>query len=312
VSTAPPVDVPPARRALDSRQVALMRAAGVASVSVASLLIAFKTWAWLATDSVSLLGSLADSLLDLIASLITFFAVRVAVEPPDREHRFGHGKSEAIAGLLQSMIVSASALYVAAQAVQRLLAPSQVEAPGLGMGVIGVSLLLTGALVSFQRYVVARTGSLAIGADAVHYKADLLTNLAVIVAIALNYYAAWYLADPLLGLLIVALILHSVRSIAMQVIDVLLDRELPNEVRRNIKEIALSHVAVLGVHDMRSRSSGTAQFIQLHLELEPQMTLIRAHEICDDVETLIQKSFPRAEVMIHADPHGLPESRDSF
>ena len=312
MSTAPPVDVPATRRALDSRQIALMRAAGVASVAVASVLIAFKTWAWLATDSVSLLGSLADSLLDLFASLITFFAVRVAVEPPDREHRFGHGKSEAIAGLLQSMIVFASALYVAAQAVQRLLAPTQVDAPRLGIAVIGASLLLTAALLSFQRYVVVRTGSLAIGADAVHYKADLLTNLAVIAAIALNYYAAWYLADPLLGLLIVALILHSVRGMAIQAIDVLLDRELPNEVRRDIKEIALSHVAVLGVHDMRSRSSGTAQFIQLHLELEPQMTLARAHEICDDVETLIQESFPRAEVMIHADPHGLPESRDSF
>jgi ferrous-iron efflux pump FieF len=293
-------------------QIALMRAAGLASVLVALVLIVIKTWAWLATDSVSLLGSLVDSLLDLIASLITFFAVRVAIEPPDREHRFGHGKSEAIAGLSQAMIVSASALYVAVQAMQRLLAPAQIESPELGLGVIGASLLLTGALVAFQRYVIARTGSLAVSADSVHYKADLLTNLAVIVAILLNYYADWYLADPLLGLVMVVLILISVRSIVTQAIDVLLDRELPNADRSDIEDIALSHSAVLGLHDMRTRSSGLVQFIQLHLELEPNMTLIRAHEICDDVEMLIQRRFPRAQVMIHADPHGLRESRDTF
>jgi ferrous-iron efflux pump FieF len=293
-------------------QIALMRAAGLASVLVALVLIVIKTWAWLATDSVSLLGSLVDSLLDLIASLITFFAVRVAIEPPDREHRFGHGKSEAIAGLSQAMIVSASALYVAVQAMQRLLTPAQIESPELGLGVIGASLLLTGALVAFQRYVIARTGSLAVSADSVHYKADLLTNLAVIVAILLNYYADWYLADPLLGLVMVVLILISVRSIVTQAIDVLLDRELPNADRSDIEDIALSHSAVLGLHDMRTRSSGLVQFIQLHLELEPNMTLIRAHEICDDVEMLIQRRFPRAQVMIHADPHGLRESRDTF
>jgi ferrous-iron efflux pump FieF len=293
-------------------QIALMRAAGLASVLVALVLIVVKTWAWLATDSVSLLGSLVDSLLDLIASLITFFAVRVAIEPPDREHRFGHGKSEAIAGLSQAMIVSASALYVAVQAMQRLLAPAQIESPKLGLSVIGASLLLTGALVAFQRYVIARTGSLAVSADSVHYKADFLTNLAVIVAILLNYYADWYLADPLLGLVMVVLILISVRSIVTQAIDVLLDRELPNADRSDIEDIALSHSAVLGLHDMRTRSSGLVQFIQLHLELEPNMTLIRAHEICDDVEMLIQRRFPRAQVMIHADPHGLRESRDTF
>jgi ferrous-iron efflux pump FieF len=293
-------------------QIALMRAAGFASVLVALILIVVKTWAWLATDSVSLLGSLVDSLLDLIASLITFFAVRVAIEPPDREHRFGHGKSEAIAGLSQAMIVSASALYVAVQAMQRLLAPAQIESPELGLGVIGASLLLTGALVAFQRYVIARSGSLAVSADSVHYKADLLTNLAVIVAILLNYYADWYLADPLLGLVMVVLILISVRSIVTQAIDVLLDRELPNADRSDIEDIARSHSAVLGLHDMRTRSSGLVQFIQLHLELEPNMTLIRAHEICDDVEMLIQRRFPRAQVMIHADPHGLRESRDTF
>jgi ferrous-iron efflux pump FieF len=296
----------------NERDAALMRAAGAASVVVALVLILIKQWAWFATGSVSLLGSLADSLLDLIASLITLFAVRVSLEPPDREHRFGHGKSEAIAGLLQAVIVSASAVYVAVRAVARLLEPTPITAPELGVAVIAVSLLLTGALVAFQRFVAARTGSLAIGADAVHYKADLLTNIAVIVAIAANYYADWYLADPLLGLLIAVLILWSVRGIAFRVVDVLLDRELPDDVREDIKQTVSEHPTVIGIHDMRTRSSGTAQFIQMHLELDPEMTLIEAHAICDEVEGRIRKRFPRADVMIHADPHGLPEARDEF
>lgn len=304
--------VPAATASRSEHDAALIRAAGAASVAAAVLLIGIKQWAWLATGSVSLLGSLADSLLDLIASLITFFAVRVALEPPDREHRFGHGKSEAIAGLLQAAIVSASALYVALRAVTRLLDPARVEAPEIGMAVIAVSLLVTGVLVAFQRFVVARTGSLAIGADAVHYKADLLTNVAVIAAIGANYYAGWYLADPLFGLVIVVLILWSVRDIALRAVDVLLDRELPNDIRQEIKQAATGHPTVRGIHDMRTRSSGTSQFIQLHLELDPKMTLIDAHAICDEVETLIRRRFPQAEVMIHADPHGLSESRDVF
>jgi len=297
---------------LDTRRARLMRAAGLASVSVALSLIGIKTWAYLATDSVSLLSSLADSLLDLMASLITFFAVRVAVEPPDREHRFGHGKSEAIAGLMQSMIISASALYVAARALQRLLAPAQIEAPLLGIAVITASLVLTVGLVVFQRHVIAATNSLAISADAVHYRADIITNLAVLGALVLNYYLRWYSADPLLGLVIVGLILVSVRTILTAAIDVLLDRELPHEVRKRIVELALGHSAVRGLHDMRSRSAGAAQFIQLHLELDPEMSLSDAHEICDDVEARIQVAFPDAEVMIHADPYGLTEPRDSF
>lgn len=295
-----------------ARDGALIRAASFASVSVATLLLVIKLWAWLRTGSVSVLGSLADSLLDLMASLITLFAVRVALEPPDREHRFGHGKSEAVAGLVQAMIVSASALYVGGRALLRMLEPARVDAPGLGIGVIVVSTLLTAGLVAFQRLVVTRTGSLAIGADALHYRADLLMNVAVIGAIALNYYAGWHMADPLIGLLVVALILWSVREIAVQSVDVLLDRELSNEIRQEIKTVASAHRAVLGVHDLRSRSSGTAQFVQLHLELEPEMTLEDAHAICDEVEASIRRRFPRAEVIIHADPHGLPEPRDSF
>jgi ferrous-iron efflux pump FieF len=293
---------------LTGRQIRLMRLAGAASLSVALTLVLLKLWAWFATGSVALLGSLADSLLDLLASLITFVAVRYAVEPPDREHRFGHGKLEAVAGIVQAMIVSVSSVYVGVQAVLRLLNPEKIASPGVGAAVMGVSLLLTFGLITVQHYVVGKTRSLAIKADAVHYRADVLTNIAVLLAIYLNYSLDWYLADPLLGLIIVALILWSVKTIVTEATDVLLDRELSAEARASIRSIAAEHPAVLGVHDIRTRSSGAAQFIQFHLELESSISLSEAHGICDEVESAVHREFPRADVLIHADPFGLEES----
>lgn len=297
---------------LGAEQKRLMTAAGVASVVVALALSALKLWAWQRTDSIALLGSLADSFLDLVASLITLFAVRVAVTPADREHRFGHGKSEGIAGLLQASIITVSALAVAARAVQRLLAPQPVEDVAIGVGVMLASIALTLALVAFQRFVVSRTRSLAIMADSLHYRADVLTNVAVLLAIYLSYAFSWYIADPLLGLLVVVVILASVKAIASEAIDVLLDRELPSRVRKKIEGIAFSHPAVRGVHDIRTRSSGATQFIQLHLELDPDLKLIEAHAISDEVELEVHKAFPLAEVLIHTDPYGLPETKDPF
>jgi len=297
---------------LSRRQIMLMRLATYASVGVALTLIGFKIWAWRATDSVALLSSLADSLLDLIASLITLFAVRVALSPADSEHRFGHGKSEGIASLVQAVIVCGSAVYVGVEAVMRLLAPRPIEQAGVGIGVMLASLVLTISLVSFQRLVVKRTGSLAISADAVHYRADILTNLAVLCAIFASSQWGLHVLDPLLGLGVAALILLSVRTILMDALDVLLDRELPESARLRIEEIAYNHSEVKGLHDMRTRSSGTAQFIQFHLELDPKITLEQAHEICDAVEAEVRRCFPSSEILIHADPHGLDEIRDPF
>ncbi len=297
---------------LNDRQIRLMRLASYASVVMALTLISLKLWAWYATDSVALLSSLADSLLDLVASLITLFAVKVAVSPADREHRFGHGKSEGIAGLAQALIVTGSAAYVGVEAVTRLLAPSPIMQPGLGLGVMFVSLVLTVGLVVFQGFVVRQTGSLAISADAVHYKADILTNVAVLGAIFASAQWQWHILDPLLGLLVVALILLAVRIIATDAIDVLLDRELPEEDRQRIKDVVVTHPGVKGIHDLRTRSSGAAQFIQFHLELDAEISLVEAHEICDAVESDVQSKFPGAEVLIHADPYGLLERRDAF
>lgn len=286
--------------------------AGSASVLVALTLIGLKFWAWRLTDSVALLSSLADSLLDLIASVVTFFAIRMALTPADREHRFGHGKSEAIASFAQGLIVTGSALYAGVQAVLRLIEPQVVTEPNVGLAVTVISLVLTLALVIFQDFVIRRTSSSAIRADAMHYRADVLTALAVLAAIYLNSHFGWYAADPLLGLVILALILASVRKIMVGAIDVLLDRELGTATRRQISAIAAAHPAVLGVHDIRTRSAGATQFVQLHLELDPGLSLKQAHDILTEVEVSVLESFPQAEVLIHADPFGHDDRRDYY
>lgn len=296
----------------DARQIRLLTLAGFASVGVALTLIALKVWAWRATGSVAMLSSLADSLLDLLASLITLFAVRVSIVPADREHRFGHGKSEGIAGIVQAVIVSGSAAYVGVQAVERLIAPSAVASPATGYFVMACSMVLTVALVAFQRHVVKRTGSLAIAADAVHYRADILTTLAVLAAIYLSSQWGLHGFDPLLALVVVGLILWSVTEIVREALKMLLDRELPDDDRRRIEEIAHAHPEVRGVHDLRTRSSGPTQFIQFHVELDPGMALSRVHAVCDAVDRDVRDAYPGADVLIHADPYGLAEPRDSF
>jgi len=289
-----------------------MTLAGCASVSVAFTLIGLKLWAWRATGSVAMLSSLADSLLDLLASLVTLFAVNVAITPADREHRFGHGKSEGIAGIVQAVIVSGSAAYVCLQAIERLVSPTPVESPTTGYFVMVCSLVLTVLLVAFQRYVVMRTGSLAISADAVHYRSDILTTFAVLAAVYLSSEWGLHGFDPLLALVVVGLILWSVAEIVRDALRVLLDRELPDDDRRRIAAIARAHPEVLGLHDMRTRSSGAKHFVQFHLELDPRMDLTRAHAVCDAVDREVRDAYPTAEVLIHADPHGLPERRDPF
>jgi len=300
------------REPLTHQQIGLIRAAGVASVTVALSLVGLKLVAWFATGSIAMLSSLADSVLDLLASSMTLIAVRFAFEPADREHRFGHGKLEAIAGLAQALIILGSAGYVAIQATARLILPAAIQAPGIGTGVMLVSLVLTIGLVLFQQLVIRRTGSIAIGADELHYKGDVLTNIAVLLAIGLSTWLEWYWADPVLGLVVVAVILTSVRAIVARAFDVLLDRELPAALRAEIIRIAKEHEEVLGVHDLRTRTSGTHEFIQFHLELKPELRLTRAHEITDEVEAAVMRRFPRAEVIIHADPYGVDERQDAF
>lgn len=290
----------------------LMKRATYASVGVALALVIMKFWAWQTTDAVSLLSSLADSLLDLIASGLIFFAVHYALTPADSEHRFGHGKSEGLAGLAQSLLVAGSAVYVAVEAVMRLMHPQVLREAQIGVAVMVLSILITLGLLAFQRFVSRQTGSVAIAADAAHYRADLAMNIGVILAVVLTAYGSWPFADPFFGLAAAAYILFTVQKIAAQSINILMDRELPDEDRERIARLAMNHPDVKGIHDLRTRSDGSTHFIQFHLELDPSLSLADAHSITEAVEETVKGRFQEAEVLIHADPFGHPEPRDDF
>jgi ferrous-iron efflux pump FieF len=290
----------------------LKRLAATASVAVATLLIVAKAAAWLTTGSISLLSTLIDSSLDLAASLVNLIAIRQALQPPDKEHRFGHGKAEPLAGLAQAGFVCGSAGFLLVQAGERLVRPAPISNSEVGYAVIALSIALTIGLVLYQRFVVRRTGSLAISADSLHYGADLLTNMSVIVALVLSTQLGWIWADPLIAIAIGMFILRSAWQILKQSLNLLMDRELPDEDRERIRRIASSHPEVIDIHDLRTRSSGTHVFIQFHLEMDGNMTLFDAHAIADQVMGELEQEFPDAEVLIHEDPHGVSEQRASF
>ncbi|MGE0095848.1 MAG: cation diffusion facilitator family transporter [Alphaproteobacteria bacterium] len=289
-----------------------MRRATYASVSVAVVLIVLKFAAWLATGSVAMLATLVDSMLDAAASLVNLFAVRQALAPADREHRFGHGKAEPLAGLVQSAFIAGSALFLFVEVARRLFEPQPVERGALALVVMAVSVVLTLGLVSFQRYVVRETSSLAISADKLHYLGDLLANISVVVAVILATQLGLHWADPIFGGVIALYIVWSAWQIIRQSMDQLMDRELPDEERKRIREIAQSHPEVKSVHDLRTRASGRDIFIQIHIELDRTATLAQAHEVSDAVEARLREAFPAAEVIIHQDPEGLEEPRQTF
>lgn len=285
----------------------LMRWATYAAVATAFVLMSVKLTAWLMTDSVAMLSSLMDSMLDGLASLINLFAVRQALQPADAEHRFGHGKAEPLAGLAQAAFVGGSAIFLVIEAIGRLIEPVAIKQGAVGIAVMGISIAVTIALVAFQRFVIRRTRSVAISADSLHYAGDVLINASVIVSLLLSIYLGWTLADPIIGLGIALFLMRSAWVIARDSLDLLMDREFEPEDRQKILDIARGHPRVYDVHDLRTRSSGLQQFIQLHLELDRHFTLLKAHAIADQVESRIREAFPNAEVIIHQDPAGLRE-----
>lgn len=285
----------------------LMRLATRAALAVALSLVLAKGIAWWLSGSVSLLAGLTDSLLDSAASLLNLIAVQYALRPADDDHRYGHGKAEALAGMGQSLFISVSAVLVGVQAVDRLLHPEPLAAEGLGIAVILLSLLATGLLLLFQRHVVRQTGSTAIHADALHYRSDLLLNGGILLALVLGG-LGWDGVDPLFGLGIAAYILWSALGIGRRSVGVLMDTELEPDVSARMHQLACSVPGVLGAHDLRTRISGTHWFVQLHLELPGELTLSKAHELCVDVENLIRTEFPQAEVLVHADPQDVVQA----
>ena len=283
----------------------LRRSAALASISVALLLLALKGWAAWRTGSTAMVGSLADTLLDLVASVATLTGVWIASQPDDESHRFGHGKAEAIAAMFQVVLISISALAIAARAVEQFVAGSRTEAAAEGIGVSLVAIAATFALLTWQRYVMRRTASIAIETDHVHYQSDLLLNLAVIAALALDQYAGIAGADPLFGFLIAGWLGWSAWQASQKAIMQLMDREWPDEKRLRFLEVLARNPDLRGVHDLRTRTSGNRDFVQFHVWVDPAMTVREAHRVMDDIERRLHAEFPDVEILIHPDPDGL-------
>ena len=283
----------------------LNRSAAIASILAAGLLLVIKGWAAWSTGSTAMLGSLADTTLDLVASLATLFGVWVAAQPADDKHRFGHGKAEAIAALFQILLISISALGIASRAIEQLLSGHRVVAATEGIVVSLAAILVTFALIAWQRHVVRRTGSLAIETDSVHYQSDLLLNLAVIAALVLDRFAGLSMADPLFGLGIAAWLGWGAWGASENVIKQLMDHEWPVEKKQRFLDVLARYPDITGVHDLRTRTSGNKDFVQFHVWVDANMTVRDAHRVMDEIEARLHVEFPDVEILIHPDPEGL-------
>ena len=278
--------------------------AALASVAMALFLLFAKGWAAYVTDSTAMLGSLADTALDLIASLTTLAGVRIAAQPADHDHRFGHGKAEALVALAQVALISVSAVGIMWRAGERLFSRAETQAMDVGIGVSLVAIALTFALLWYQRRVIDRTGSVAIKTDNVHYKADLMLNGAVIVALLLDQVLHLHGADPVFGIAIALWLLWGAWRASREAVNQLMDREWPEDERREFLEAAAQFDELSGLHDLRTRKSGTLRFVQFHVWVPADWSVQKAHDRLDHAEEQLQRRFPDTEILIHVDPEG--------
>lgn len=287
----------------------LRRLATYASIGVALTLITAKLAAYLMTDSVAMLSSLLDSTIDLLSSVVTAYGVANALRPPDKQHRFGHGKAEPLAALAQAAFIIGSSVLLGYEAISRFYHPHDIQHETLAYIIMGVAIVLTLGLIEFQHLVVKRTSSMAIGADRLHYIGDLLINFAVIAAFALHQWTGILWFDPVFAIIVAASLSGMAVHIAQHALDVLMDKELPETDREKIKAVVQTHPAVRGVHDMRTRSDSDRVFVELHVEMDADLTLSKAHDISEQLVALVQKEYKDADVLIHQDPTGHEEDR---
>ncbi len=287
----------------------LVTTAAWAATLVASFLLLIKLAVWWVTGSVSLLASLIDSMLDIAASVVNLIVIRIALQPADKEHRFGHGKAESLAALAQAMFISGSAVFLILNGIERFFRPQDLQSPEYGVYVSMFAIVVTFALVRFQQHVVRKTGSQAIAADSLHYQTDLYMNAAIMLALGLSW-AGIRQADAVFAVAIGIYILYSAFKMVHEAIQTLLDRQLPEEELVEIRQCCISVPGVLGVHQLRTRMSGPVRFIQLHLELDDELPLIEAHHISDQVEISLLAQFPQADILIHQDPHSVVETSE--
>ncbi|MFM9935439.1 MAG: cation diffusion facilitator family transporter [Novosphingobium sp.] len=282
----------------------LNRRAAYASITVAALLLAMKAYAVISTGSIAMLGSLADTGLDLIASLATLLGVWIGAQPADANHRFGHGKAEALAAMFQVVLISLSALGIAFRAVEEFIAggrPAEAEA---GMIVSAVAMAATFALLAYQRQVIRTTGSLAITTDNVHYQSDLLLNLAVIAALAIDHWLGVAGADAVFAFGIALWLGWGAWGASQAAIEQLMDHEWPLAKREHFLEVVAQHPELKGLHDLRTRTSGNRDFVQFHVWVDGRMTVTEAHRVMDEIEDKLHVAFPGIEILIHPDPEG--------
>lgn len=293
----------------DPKLRALKRNTALCGLGVSLILIAAKTWAVLATSSVAMLSSLLDSVFDAVASSITLFSVMHAAVPADEQHRYGHGKAEALSALMQAIFVTGSALGLFYAGFSRLLHPAAVEAPSLGIAVTLLAIFLTMGLIRLQKSVIRRTGSVAIKGDNLHYNGDLAMNIGVIAALVLTGITGWTQVDAVFAIGIALHLLRGVFGIARHSVDILMDRELPEATRAEILAQIKRHPAALNVHDLRTRNTGERFFIEFHLEMDGKLTLNEAHDVTEEIEKMLFDAFPASEVLIHQEPAGLDDHR---
>ena len=278
--------------------------AALASVTLALVLLIAKAWAAYATDSTAMLGSLADTGLDVIASLTTLVGVRIAAVPADRDHRFGHGKAEALVALAQVVLIAFSAMGIMWRATDRLIHGAETEAMGTGIIVSLLAIALTFVLLGYQRRVIARTGSIAIKTDNVHYKSDLFLNGSVIAALVLDQALHIHGADAVFGIGIALWLAWGAYRASNEAIHQLMDREWPESERQEFLGAATAYPELSGLHDLRTRKSGTLRFVQFHVWVPADWTVQEAHDRLDVVEEDLQRRFPGTEILIHIDPEG--------
>lgn len=293
-----------------SNAASLNRSAALASTAVALLLVGLKVWAAWTTGSTAMLGSLADTALDLVASLATLAGVWVAAQPDDHNHRFGHGKAEALAAMFQVVLISISALSLAARAIGQWVAGARPQEAEGGIAVSVIAMLATVALLAWQRRVIRQTGSLAISTDHMHYQSDLFLNLAVIAALALDQYAGIAGVDPLFGLAIALWLGWGAWGASQEAVDQLMDKEWPPEKKERFLAVVARHPELRGLHDLRTRTSGNRDFVQFHVAVDPAMTIRAAHDVMDEIEAKLLAEFPGVEILIHPDPEGHVDPTD--
>lgn len=283
----------------------LNRKAAQASIAVATLLLGMKVWAVISTGSTAMLGSLADTALDLVASMATLLGVWVAAQPDDHNHRFGHGKAEALAAMFQVVLISISAIGLAFRAVGQFLGNEQVAEAESGVIVSAIAMGATLALLAYQRHVIRQTNSLAISTDNVHYKSDLFLNLAVIAALVLEKYAGLKGSDAVFAFGIALWLAWGAWGASQEAIEQLMDHEWPIEKRERFLAVVAQHPELKGLHDLRTRTSGNRDFVQFHVWVDGRMTVTEAHRVMDEIEDKLMAEFPGIEILIHPDPEGL-------